>query len=552
MKLKKLALRALGGLMTVALAACMLTSCNKDGGSSDKLVENIPSSAVFVLKMNPQQVFENAGCSVDNGKIILSEKYSDAIRKNAGGAALKIVTEYLTYTEGLKLDAIMFFSTQESGNDVALVGLVSDAAPVKAHLKELVGNQKEENGYDVFNIGGSVVAVSDNMIWIARNMRTIEKHIADAAKSNIASVKGLGEFLAQDNALAFAISLPEINKSLKAQGIDIEEKLTADGVSSPLAAKLAGVMDYYACGSLKFEGNTASGEMFLVNEAGERNEFGKILNVIDTGFLANVPADVNGVMAMGNIADADIKAQIDSSVADYKSRYGNTDGAQYLDLITCWDGTAAFAVECNKLTVMDPMSMMKMSQNEIIETVFNNLKFVAMVHYPQEIVKNYTDMLSDLIQSNGVAATQAADGFYSVELPDMFNLYYGDRNGYLTFANYEAAGNSMSLADKFAGKRVVIYSRSEANPVMARFGWNFGSEGMLWLDADAVRLRTELTGTSANFLQAIIEPLTDINNLQNLMQYGAEMNGMYDMSDDDYAYDDYYDSYDDAETAVEL
>lgn len=67
MKLKKLALRALGGLMSLALVACMLTSCSKSG-SGDKLVENIPASAFMVVKINPQQIIENAGCTVDNGK----------------------------------------------------------------------------------------------------------------------------------------------------------------------------------------------------------------------------------------------------------------------------------------------------------------------------------------------------------------------------------------------------------------------------------------------------------------------------------------------------
>lgn len=88
MKLKKLARKALGGLMAMALVTCMLTSCGKSG-SSDKLIENIPADANVVMKFNMQQVIENAGCSVDNGKIVLSEKYSDAIRQAAGATALK-------------------------------------------------------------------------------------------------------------------------------------------------------------------------------------------------------------------------------------------------------------------------------------------------------------------------------------------------------------------------------------------------------------------------------------------------------------------------------
>lgn len=68
MKLKKLALRALGGLMSLALVACMLTSCSKSG-SGDKLVENIPASAFMVVKINPQQIIENTGCTSTTEKL---------------------------------------------------------------------------------------------------------------------------------------------------------------------------------------------------------------------------------------------------------------------------------------------------------------------------------------------------------------------------------------------------------------------------------------------------------------------------------------------------
>lgn len=180
MKLKRLALNALGGLMAVALAACMLTSCGKSAGSADTLVENIPSSSVFVLKINPQQVLENAGCSVDNGKIVLSKKYSDVIKENAGATMLNVVNQYLAYTEGIKLDAIMLFSADAGAKSAAMTALVSDAEPVKAHLKELFGNQTEENGYTVFKNTGVVIAVNDKMMWVADNMAAIESISAEA------------------------------------------------------------------------------------------------------------------------------------------------------------------------------------------------------------------------------------------------------------------------------------------------------------------------------------------------------------------------------------
>lgn len=544
MKLKRLALNALGGLMAVALAACMLTSCGKSAGSADTLVENIPSSSVFVLKINPQQVLENAGCSVDNGKIVLSQKYSDVIKENAGAAMLNVVNQYLAYTEGIKLDAIMLFSADAGAKSAAMTALVSDAEPVKAHLKDLFGNQTEENGYTVFKNAGVVIAVNDKMMWVADNMAAIERISAEAAKSNLASVGGVGEFLADDNAFAFVVSLPEIEKTLKAQGIDVAAKLERNDVPAPLAEKIAGAMKYYACGSMAFKGNTVSGEFFLVDKDGKRSEFGKVLNVIDTDFLANVPADANAVMACGNIGDADLKSAIDSAVADYKAKAGDSQDAQYLDLLTLWDGTAALAFECNDLIAIDPASLVNMSEMQLVETVFSKIKCVAMAHYPAEVVEKYAARVFDFMRNTGATPDYAGKGYYKVDFEQGFSLYFGNRYGYLTFANFDIKSNANTLADKFAGKHLAIYSKAEANPVMARFGWNYGSEGMLWLDDDALRFKMELTGTSANYLQAFIEPLTDMNNLQNLMQYFMEMErsvgnsyGSYDEPD----FDDYYD-----------
>lgn len=551
MKLKKLALRALGGLMSLALVACMLTSCSKSG-SGDKLVENIPASAFMVVKINPQQIIENAGCTVDNGKIVLSQKYSDVIKQQAGAAALNVVNSYLAYTEGIKLDAIMVAVTAD-GSGIG-VGMLSDAEPVKKHLKELLGNQSDEDGFVVFKASGHmVIAIKDNMIWWSDGLGSIKKQIEKAAESNIASLKGVGDILSDDNAFAMVINLPEANKKLAAHGEDIKSELTRNGVPAGLAAKLANVMDYYACGSLKFDRNTVSGEFYLIDKDGNRNEFGKMLNVIDTDFLKNVPADANAVMACGNIADPDVKKLIDDAAADFKSKPYNASDAQYLDLLTAWDGTAAIALECNSLAGADPVSMMNMSETALAEMVLKNLKFVAMAHYPADVVAKYTEMMCSFMQSSNMTPAQAADGLYSVAVPNVFDLYFGNENGYLTVANCNGGGNSSSLADKFTGKRFMMYSHYDANPTLAGFGWNFGSESALWLEADALKFRSELTGTDANFLQAIIEPLTDMNNLNKLMEYVGQM--MSNMNyGADYDYDAYYDygDYAEYEPAPEL
>lgn len=536
MKVKKLALNALCSLMTFAMVMGMLTSCSKDSGS-DKIVENIPADAAFVVKLNPKQIVENAGCTVDNGKIVLAKSYQDAI-KNAGGApALSLVNQYLSYTEGVNLDALMVFGCSVNGNDVAAVATLSDEDAVKKNLKDLIGNKKEKDGFDVYDIdGGGVIAIKDNMMWFAGKFSTIANHIESAKKENLGKVAAIAELVSADNAFAMAANLPKF----KSQMGNIEQKLTREGVPASLSKKIANVTNYYACCSFTLAGNTASGEFYLVDKEGKRNEFGKVLNVIDTSFLGNVPAKANSVAAAGSIADADIKSllnQLAQEIAEDEPQ-----NAVYTDLFTKMDGTAAIAAEYNALSTVDPLTLIKMNDQDLVKFILANLKVIAMAHYPQATVSNYTNLFADKFREMGVAVNTASNGLYTVNAQNMFDLYFGGKNGYLTMANFNETGNSGNLADKFAGKRMMIYGQSDANPTLARFGWDFGGESELWLEADALKFRLALTGTKANFLQAIIEPLTDMNNLTNLMQYAQEIErATYSKYSSYYDYDNYYD-----------
>lgn len=551
MNLKKLSLKALGLLMSVTLVAGVLSSCSKDG-SSDKLVESIPSSAMFVVKFNPQQVIENAGCSVDNGKIVLSQKISDAIKGAGGPAALNVANEYLSYTEGINLDAIMMFATNPDASDMAVIATLSDPEPVKKHLKELIGKEKEEDGFTVYKIDrDGVIAIKDKMLWIANKLSVVNKHIENAKESSIASVKEISDVLAADNAFAYVISLPKINSTLKKRGVDVEHELVSDHVPAAIASKIAGVMDYYACGSMTLAGNTVSGEAFLVDEQGNRCQIGKLFNVIDTDFLKNIPAGANCVAACGNIADADVKALVEEAAAELKKEisrnsYDNEELARMVsDLLTKWDGTAAVALDCSYFARADMSSLIGMSEYNMMNTVLENIKFIVMVHYPQSVVNGLADLLVNKANAGNASVRTISPNYYAAPLTPDMSLYFGNLNGYFAMGNFSENSGAMSLADKFSGKRMAIYTHADAIPSLARFGWDFGGESELWLDDDAVKFTAKLTGTNLNYLQAIIEPFTDMDNLQNMISYFNELSRSaysydYDFDDDyDYNYDDF-------------
>lgn len=551
MKLKKLAFRALGGLMSVALVACMLTSCSKSG-SGDKLVESVPASACFVMKFNPKQVVENMGCSVDNGKIVLSEKISNAIKTQAGAPALSAVNNFLAYTEGINLDAVVLFTTSDRGRDMALATTISDAETVKKHLKEIIGNEKEKDGFTVYDIeDGGVIAINDDMLWVAEKLSVIQKYIEDAAAGNISSLAGVADVIAADNALAFVALMPNIVDGHTAK--EAEEELLKEGVPAGLAADLASVVDCYVCASVKLNGNAADGEAYILDKDGKRKEFGKIVNVIDTDVLKNIPADANFVAATGNIADEEIKGLIAQKYNELKSDPYGADAALGFGFLAELDGPAAIGFDMSSLINCDLSQFFTMSENELSKMVLTNLKFALTAHYPADVVNRFSEYVCSTLQSQGEAPEAVADGFHKVAVPDLFDMYFGNKNGYFTITNYNGEGDCTALADKFAGKRAVIYSRSDVNPTLAELGWNFGSEGMIWLEDDAIKSHIELTGTDANYLQAIIEPLTDPANIEKLMSMFSSLDKRVYDSGSEYEFDYDYDSvYEDQEAIPEL
>lgn len=543
MKIRKIAKTALCGLMSVALVAVMLTSCNK-GGSNSALLNNIPASACFVLKMNPQQVIESTGCSVENGKIVLSEKYSEAIR-NIEPTALSMANMYLAYTEGLDLSSMVLFLTDMSrGSDIALVGAVSEPETVVKNLETIIGVAgSERDGFVTFSVGGNgVIAVKDNLIWFANNLAIVNRHIENAQDASIASVAGVAEFLAEEDALAWMVSLPKVKEEVEGKGYSIEQELIEEDVPANLAGKIADVFNYNACVSFKLDGSTLCGRAYLVDDNGQRNEFGKMLNEIDPGFLANVPANANSVIAMGSIADEDVKDLIKDEADRMRGRQYRAEEVEVLDFLTAWDGTAAMAFDTNDVD-LDMSDVTSMNEQEIVMYIMQKIKMVAMVHLPSEMISKYTNSICSLIQAANMPFNTVDTDYYSIEVPNAeVTGYFGNKNGYLTFGNCDGEG-ATNLSDIFAGQRMLYYFTQGANPVMAEYGWDFGSEGVFRVGDDIVEFNVTLTGTTANFLQAIFEPLTNPETIQKIQELVNAMDdhdnyyGYYgDEPEEDYCY----------------
>lgn len=536
MKLKKLAYKALSGLMTIAFAVTLLTSCGNE--SSDRLVENIPADAVMVVKLNPKQIIENSGCSVNNGKIVLSEKYRDALRQSVGATAVGIADTYLAYTEGINMDAVMMYGIQRGYHfDNVVIATVSDEEIVKKNLRDIFGSQSEEDGFTVFRADGYTIALKEGMMWSARNLDFIEQNIEKAQQKNISSLSKVSEALSADNAFAMVVNIPTLKESMDTDRL--RRKLERNGISATLTDKILSVTDDVVCMTADLKGNTLTGELFLVDPNNNRAQFGKVFNNIDTDFLKNVPADANFIAACGSISDPDVKDLLQQA-ADEANRFSGTkDGIT--DLFTKVDGTVAGAIECNTLLKKNPVELVSMNEADLMALFMSEIKFCFIAHYPAANIQQFSTMLRDELNKNGIPYSTDGNNMNKVDFLGLMNGYFGEKNGYFFTGNNLAKDNARDLSGKFSGKRMVLYSNAPVNPVAASMGWNFGSETEIWLEDDAFKFKNTLTGTNLNYIQAFLEPLTDMSNIQKLMAFIQEMrqavNSKYG------AYNDYYDYY---------
>ena len=165
---------------------------------------------------------------------------------------------------------------------------------------------------------------------------------------------------------------------------------------------------------------------------------------------------------------------------------------------------------------------MKMNDNEMMQFIMSNVKFVIMGHYPAATISKFAGMLNDNATAGGTTPDNAGTGRFSANAQGI-TIYWGNDNGYFSLSNFAPGSGDNALASYLEGRRFSIVGKNEPNPTASKFGYNFGSTSNMWLDTDAVKFITTLDGTDKNFLQAFIEPLTVPANIQALMEFAQEV-----------------------------
>lgn len=478
--------RLMGAVLSTAAMALIMGSCSESG----KLTENIPSDISMAMKLNLQQAVENAGCTVDNGRIVLSDELTEAISKEDPAAAM-VANQFLAYTEGLDLSEAVFF--MRSKREAVAMASMTDKDKVTGTLNTFFGKPESKDGFDCYDVKGGTMAVKGDIIYLSDDLATISKAIEDAKKESLSSKPGLEQFLSADNAFAIVLSAKEADL--------------------PSAYR-----DYWICGSLKFEGPEISGELCLMDTDGRRNAFGEAFGELSSDFLRYVPENTQLIAAVGPVKEPALKQVIESAARQMGDR-----GKYLTDL----DGTASVAFHfSDSLTGANGIQAVnKLFYSNDFD--WSLIDMIAMLHYPKATAEALTADIKDSFMLQGQTPEATADGLYTFTF-DSLRGFFGTVGDYFAIANYPIKQGGNSLNVNLSGKRAVIYAYSTpAKEFAEQFGFdpNIGSECELWLEKDCIKGKARFTNTDGRFLQTIISVLLNPDMQEFIKAYINESMG---------------------------
>lgn len=469
--MKKFFRNSLAALAATVAAVAVLTSCGKSADSASV----VPADAKYAVKINLQIPLENAGITVgEDGSITLPESMTQGNPMAASMA--KMASQYVA---PFNMSEIVVFEAPKT-DIIAVVGL-RDADKAAAEFEKYLGEPKTDDGFKVFNLGGNgVAAIKDSRVYFADELDDVKTAIKSAEKESLEKYPAIHEWFSSDAAVA--------------------------AIASPKELELpANMAEYWLCGTATVKGQSATGEMVLMNADGKRFPFGESFSEVSTDFLRYLPKDANTVMALGKIDSPEINSMI-SMVAAQMGEYG--------DLLTSINGTMSLAFGVSP--DFNGVAFMNGIQNGHVDLdAFKQFGITAMVAYPQAAVDKLISLANTQFKAAGVATT--TDGTITTASPDGVPVFYGAADNYFICGIGDVASAAdPGFAPMVEGTRGVIASITA--PGANQYGFTWGSEGRLWLTSDAVKFEATVTNTSKNFLEVVVEAFQNPKLQQQMMQ----------------------------------
>lgn len=485
MKMKFPRIPFIANLVALLAIVGMLTSCSK----SSELAGLVPADSEVIIKFSPRSLIDNAGCKVEDGKLVIPNELMKIIPDKEVRMALNLAGNY---TKGINLDEIFMFVYDD---DFFAVALLDDPEAVESNLSDFFDAPETAHGYKCYDSGDGLVAIKDNTLWFADSMDSLEDLIEANVKEYISSNSTICNYLSADNTFAAVVpSTPSMGLPSEFRGM-------------------------YVVANFNLDGKKATGEIGMMDKDGNRMDFSSKFANIDPSFLAYMPKDANMVAAIGGIADPTLMSTIES--------LARATGMN--SILKGLDGTIAFGMSISPNTTIEELERVDDSN------VFDLMGFSAVAHYSGNKATENISKLQNMLGGSGVNVTSTAEGVKMSQ--GGISFYLGAADGYLVGSTFPTKSQGCTdLSSKVKGYPIVIYSAIAPCKLTRSMGMNFGAESMMWLDSDGLKAKGEVTDTDLTIMQAYIQMFSS----PEFIRLAGDIYGSNNGWDNDYNFDDDY------------
>ncbi len=450
---------SLKSLAVIVIAAITFAACNKtaesdgtsEGRSIGKLISTVSYDAAAVGVVNMNQVFENAGFKLVDGK------YQVPSELNMSGTAASIAS----MPEFADLNTVIVVIS-ETGNDEYTTFYINNPDKLKAYIADNKLTQLESlDGFDQYALPDRYkLLVNERQAWITKRPSKVADDVKAASERHFGQNTGIIQGLEEKHTLNIALNSSKFANSQKSH---------------------EAFADTWAIANIDLNKAQLTGNVKAINSEGKPVKYPG-LQTINTDFIRYTIGEPNLALAMGISPDFDWSAMRDV--------IGDNELAMYLPYLQMINGTVAITAN--------------------VDMANDKYDFMATINSAKSDPQSLTQMILMAVQGQ---STDLGNGMYRI--PALFlpsqQAYFGNLNGNFFISSYnpaEANGNN-DLAQIVEGKDCALHVNLDAEALSAIRGscsdFDFGVDIMAQASNSAANFKVTLTGANDPFLLSIIK-----------------------------------------------
>lgn len=453
---------SLKSLAIVVIAALTLTTaCNKtsdsdeksEGRSIGKLITTVSYDAAAVGIVNMNQVFENAGFKLVDGK------YQAPSGLNMSGTAASIAS----MPEFADLNTVIVVIS-ETGNDEYTTFYINNPDKLKAYIADNKLTQLESlDGFDQYALPDRYkLLVNERQAWITKRAAKVVDDVKAASERHFGQNTGIIQGLEEKHTLNIALNSSKFANSSK------NRKAFADT---------------WAIANIDLNKAQLTGNVKAINSEGKPVKYPG-LQTINTDFIRYTMGDPNLALAMGISPDFDWSA--------IRDVIGNNELASYLPYLQMVNGTVAITAN--------------------VDMANDKYDFMATIHSVKSDPQSLTQMILMAVEGQSI---DMGNGMYRIPSPYLPSqqAYFGNLNGNFFISSYnpaEANGNN-KLTQIFNGQDCALHVNLDAEALSAMIGtrneFDFGVDLTVQASNSAANFKITLIGAKDPFLLSFIKAI---------------------------------------------